>query len=134
MLRHGLWIYGLGGLLVPFIGIKSLILLLTVCGLVNEFTMVDYVRHYRPFLFLLLITGGVYPLLTTALGQWWFQQANGSLIREGDTVRGSGVSGKILPAAAIFMVARRQQQKCPIIHRLLAGTIWQSVTRCWINR
>lgn len=41
------------------------------------------------FLFLLLITGGVYPLLTTALGQWWFPwQANGSLIREGDTVRG----------------------------------------------
>lgn len=27
------------------------------------------------FLFLLLITGGVYPLLTTALGQWWFSLA-----------------------------------------------------------
>lgn len=27
------------------------------------------------------------------------------------------------------MVARRQQQKCPIIHRLLAGAIWQSVTQ-----
>lgn len=40
------------------------------------------------FIFLLLITGGVYPLLTTVLGQWWFPwQANGSLIREGDTVR-----------------------------------------------
>lgn len=23
------------------------------------------------FIFLLLITGGVYPLLTTVLGQWW---------------------------------------------------------------
>lgn len=49
-------------------------------------------RGLRPalstFLFLLLITGGVYPLLTTVLGQWWFPwQANGSLIREGDTVR-----------------------------------------------
>ena len=33
-------------------------------------------RGLRPalstFIFLLLITGGVYPLLTTALGQWWF--------------------------------------------------------------
>ncbi len=33
-------------------------------------------RGLRPafstFLFLLLITGGVYPLLTTLLGQWWF--------------------------------------------------------------
>lgn len=56
-------------------------------------------RGLRPalstFLFLLLITGGVYPLLTTALGQWWFPwQANGSLIREGDTVRGSALIGQ----------------------------------------
>lgn len=33
-------------------------------------------RGLRPalstFIFLLLITGGVYPLLTTVLGQWWF--------------------------------------------------------------
>ncbi|MFP1528050.1 potassium-transporting ATPase subunit C [Escherichia coli] len=45
------------------------------------------VRYYhaslRPalstFIFLLLITGGVYPLLTTALGRWWFPwQTNGS--------------------------------------------------------
>ena len=47
------------------------------------------------FIFLLLITGGVYPLLTTVLGQWWFPwQANGSLIREGDTVRGSALIGQ----------------------------------------
>ena len=56
-------------------------------------------RGLRPtlstFLFLLLITGGVYPLLTTVLGQWWFPwQANGSLIREGDTVRGSALIGQ----------------------------------------
>ena len=41
-------------------------------------------------IFLMLITGGAYPLLTTALGQWWFpHQANGSLLREGQIVRGS---------------------------------------------
>ncbi|WP_435954563.1 potassium-transporting ATPase subunit KdpB [Dryocola sp. BD626] len=34
MLRRNLWIYGLGGLVVPFIGIKIIDLLLTVCGLV----------------------------------------------------------------------------------------------------
>ncbi|MFO6485129.1 K(+)-transporting ATPase subunit C [Escherichia coli] len=56
-------------------------------------------RGLRPalstFIFLLLITGGVYPLLTTVLGQWWFPwQANGSLIREGDTVRGSALIGQ----------------------------------------
>lgn len=95
-------------------------------------------RGLRPalstFIFLLLITGGVYPLLTTALGQWWFPwQANGSLIREGDTVRGSALIGQNLPTTAIFMVARRQRQKCLIIHRLLAGAIWRSVTLSWIN-
>lgn len=41
----------------------------------------------RPALFLLivltLVTGLLYPLLTTGLAQWWFPlQANGSLLRE----------------------------------------------------
>ncbi|GHK53210.1 potassium-transporting ATPase ATP-binding subunit [Klebsiella pneumoniae] len=34
MLRRNLWIYGIGGLLVPFIGIKAIDLLLTLSGLV----------------------------------------------------------------------------------------------------
>ncbi len=34
MLRRNLLIYGLGGLLVPFVGIKAIDVLLTVCGLV----------------------------------------------------------------------------------------------------
>ena len=34
MLRRNLWIYGLGGLIVPFIGIKLIDLTLTVLGLV----------------------------------------------------------------------------------------------------
>ncbi|MEW7314098.1 potassium-transporting ATPase subunit KdpB [Buttiauxella gaviniae] len=34
MLRRNLWIYGLGGLIVPFVGIKIIDLFLTVCGLV----------------------------------------------------------------------------------------------------
>ncbi|MDP9564748.1 UNVERIFIED_ORG: K+-transporting ATPase ATPase C chain [Kosakonia oryzae] len=61
----------------------------------------------RPaFLLLLLftlITGGIYPLVTTALGQWWFNaQANGSLIREGDTVRGSRLLGQDFTAPVYF--------------------------------
>ncbi len=60
MLRRNLWIYGLGGLLVPFIGIKVIDLLLTVCGRCEV-----YHGGLRPalstFIFLLLITGGVYP-------------------------------------------------------------------------
>jgi K+-transporting ATPase ATPase C chain len=54
-------------------------------------------------IFLTLITGGLYPLLTTALGQWWFQdQATGSLIREGDTVRGSRLIGQNFTAPGYF--------------------------------
>lgn len=61
----------------------------------------------RPaFLLLILltfITGGLYPLLTTALGQWWFHdQANGSLIEQGDTVRGSHLLGQDFTAPGYF--------------------------------
>ena len=53
---------------------------------------------------LTLITGGLYPLVTTALGQWLFQtQANGPLIREGDdVVRGSRLIGQNFTAAGYF--------------------------------
>jgi len=61
----------------------------------------------RPaFLLLILltfITGGLYPLLTTALGQWCFHdQANGSLIEQGDTVRGSRLLGQDFTAPGYF--------------------------------
>lgn len=62
---------------------------------------------FRPAFLLLilftLITGGIYPLVTTALGQWWFNaQANGSLIREGDIVRGSRLLGQDFTAPVYF--------------------------------
>ena len=47
------------------------------------------------FLFLTLITGGLYPLLTTALGQWFFPaQSGGSLIIENLEIRGSYLIGQ----------------------------------------
>lgn len=50
-----------------------------------------------------LITGGLYPLVTTALGQWWFHdQANGSLIREGEAIRGSHLLGQDFSAPGYF--------------------------------
>ncbi|HEY0210246.1 potassium-transporting ATPase subunit KdpC [Acerihabitans sp.] len=53
----------------------------------------------RPALILLvlltLITGVVYPLLTTQLAQWWFPvQANGSLLDIGGEARGSALIGQ----------------------------------------
>ncbi|MGL5698120.1 MAG: potassium-transporting ATPase subunit C, partial [Kluyvera sp.] len=47
------------------------------------------------FVFLALITGGLYPLLTTALGQWLFhRQATGSLLIENHEIRGSSLIGQ----------------------------------------
>lgn len=47
------------------------------------------------FLFLAVVTGGLYPLLTTALGQWLFHtQASGSLIFENHELRGSSLIGQ----------------------------------------
>jgi len=46
-------------------------------------------------IFLTVLTGGVYPLLTTMLGQWWFSdRANGSLIEGGNGLRGSYLIGQ----------------------------------------
>ncbi|MDF3008072.1 MAG: potassium-transporting ATPase subunit [Enterobacter kobei] len=54
-------------------------------------------------LFLTLITGGLYPLVTTVLGQWWFRdQAHGSLIRVEDDVRGSRLIGQNFSAPGYF--------------------------------
>ena len=55
------------------------------------------------FILLALMTGGVYPLVTTALGQWWFaDQANGSLIRQQGEIRGSRLIGQNFTAAGYF--------------------------------
>lgn len=53
--------------------------------------------------FLLLLTGGVYPLLTTALGQWLFpQQAGGSLLISQGEIRGSRLLGQAFSEAKYF--------------------------------
>lgn len=55
------------------------------------------------FLFLSIITGGIYPLVTTQLGQWWFPfQANGSLIIEHQQLRGSQLIGQNFSSAGYF--------------------------------
>lgn len=54
-------------------------------------------------LLLTLLTGGIYPLLTTLLGQWWFaDQASGSLIKEQGQIRGSLLLGQAFTRAEYF--------------------------------
>lgn len=62
---------------------------------------------FRPAILLLLlltiITGGLYPLLTTLMGQGWFaEQANGSLIIQSGVVRGSSLIGQSFTEAKYF--------------------------------
>ena len=55
------------------------------------------------FILLSLITGGLYPLVTTALGQRWFKdQANGSLILQNGENRGSRLIGQNFTDARYF--------------------------------
>ncbi|MGN7911256.1 potassium-transporting ATPase subunit KdpC [Enterobacter sp. 22466] len=55
------------------------------------------------FILLSLITGGLYPLVTTALGQWWFKdQANGSLLIQQGENRGSRLIGQNFTDARYF--------------------------------
>ncbi|EOY8405072.1 potassium-transporting ATPase subunit KdpC [Enterobacter sp. BNK-29] len=55
------------------------------------------------FILLSLITGGLYPLVTTALGQWWFKdRANGSLIMQNGENRGSLLIGQNFTDARYF--------------------------------
>lgn len=58
------------------------------------------------FLLLMLlavITGGLYPLVTTALGQWLFpDQANGSLLKRDGHLVGSRLIGQDFSAAGYF--------------------------------
>lgn len=55
------------------------------------------------FILLALMTGGLYPLVTTALGQWWFKdQANGSLILQNGESRGSRLIGQNFTDAGYF--------------------------------
>lgn len=55
------------------------------------------------FLLLTLFTGVIYPLITTALGQWWFSdQANGSLIYHQEQLRGSRLTGQYFSQPGYF--------------------------------
>ncbi|KAB8306245.1 potassium-transporting ATPase subunit KdpC [Erwinia endophytica] len=57
----------------------------------------------RLLIVLTLITGGLYPLVTTLSAQWCFaQQANGSLIIEQGQIRGSSLIGQNFTAAKYF--------------------------------
>ncbi len=71
-------------------------------------------------LFLLLLTGGVYPL-TTALGRWWFPGRLMSLIHKDNVIRGSALIGQSFTAAGYFHGRPSATADTPAIHWRRAG-------------
>ena len=66
MLRRNLLIYGLGGLIAPFIGIKLIDLLITALGVTAECRRQLPPRPRACVLVFTVLPGLVYPLVVTA--------------------------------------------------------------------
>ncbi len=73
LLRRNLAIYGLGGLILPFVGIKLIdILLVRIESIIKEDPMLQLKRSLLVFAGLSLICGLIYPLIITAISQVMF--------------------------------------------------------------
>ena len=101
LLRRNLLVYGLGGLIAPFVGIKLIDVAITVVRpRLRSFAMTSFLAtHLRPALVVLLaltfVTGIAYPAAVTAVAQVVFPaQANGSLIVVDGRAVGSTLIGQ----------------------------------------
>ncbi len=97
LLRNNVFIYGLGGLVIPFIGIKIIDLILNRFG--NDIMLANIIKQIRTAVILLILfsilTGLIYPLVVTGLAQLLFPwQANGSIIQQNGKVVGSALIGQ----------------------------------------
>ncbi len=115
LLRRNLLIYGLGGIIVPFIGIKIIDVIITHCvsrraRAHGRWWRPDIHEHHKNLIVAVLMTivttlllGVVYPLVVTGLAQVLFpDKANGQLIeRNGKTV-GSRIIGQAFSSPGYF--------------------------------
>ena len=92
ILRRNVFIYGVGGIIAPFIFIKLIDLILTATGAVLMFANLRPAFGISLVFFVLL--GLAYPLAETGIGQALFShQANGSLTSYGSTLVGQTWKG-----------------------------------------
>ena len=139
LLRRHLLIYGLGGVVVPFVGIKLIDMILVACILFDgdndedseKRAMKDQIRPALTMLLLLtVLTGLVYPLAVTGLAHVLFpDQANGSLIvREGKVI-GSKLIGQYFDKPEYFWGVLRRRCHFPTMPGLPADRTLDQPTR-----
>ena len=100
LLRRNLWIYGVGGLIIPFVGIKLIDLIIQfIPGFGGDLTMNrlpalvrQHLAALRGLLVFTVICGIAYPLVMFGIAQVAFHnQANGSLVSYHGQVVGSSL-------------------------------------------
>ena len=107
ILRRSLLVYGVGGIIAPFVGIKLVDLALEALGarlkgIEGTVMRKEIVIALRVTLVTLVLTGFIYPLAMTGVAQALFPaRANGSLVRdEKGAVVGSELIGQVFAAPA----------------------------------
>ena len=104
LLQRNFFIYGLGGILLPFIGIKLIDLLIAISGVgVGGYGMKQVRIALLMMLMMTLLLGVMYPLMMTGIAQLAFSnKANGSLARVGGRTAGSELIGQSFTGPGYF--------------------------------
>ena len=105
LLSRNLYVYGLGGIIAPFVGIKLVDLIVQFLPGCPDMRMSSWIRQHlaavRALLVLTVITGIAYPLAVwaVALGPTLHEKAEGSIVEVNGQAVGSALIGQLFTDA-----------------------------------